>query len=87
MDYCISVTPYDPTRGVQLMWDDGFAITVRLSHGEVVIEANQAGLLSLARHCVTLAQSTIPSGDHVHLDADGGLEDDSMPLILAKRTF
>ncbi|GAA5530169.1 hypothetical protein [Herpetosiphon gulosus] len=84
MDKHISIVPYDPTQGIRLLWDDGFIISVQGDHDTVVIQANQAGLLTLARHCLTLAQATVPPGTHLHLDPATDLEDDSIPLILAK---
>jgi hypothetical protein len=81
----LSIPPYDRTSGLSYEWDEGFEIAVRVEAGEVVISANQAGLTSLARHLLTLAQTAAPDGSHLHLTA--GQEIDSpLDLILERVT-
>ncbi|MBQ4366001.1 MAG: hypothetical protein II804_07015 [Clostridia bacterium] len=67
---------------MDLHWTDGFAITVRLDGDTAVLSANREGLLSLAGILTALADG-LP-GDHVHLDRDNALEDDSAALIVEK---
>ena len=68
-------------------------IEVSSSHGmtdsswklvPIVVRGNVAGLRSLARHLLTLAQEDVPSGSHVHLDDIGGLEPGSIELVLER---
>ena len=67
---------------MELHWEDGFEITVRIENGAAVVSANAAGLRSLAGHLNALAQA--PSGSHLHLDAYNALEDGSDELILVR---
>lgn len=47
----------------------------------VVISGNAAGLASLARHLLTLAQSEVPAGSHLDFDSYcGWLEDGSAAI-------
>jgi hypothetical protein len=52
--------------------------------GDVLLRANPAGLVSLAKQLLTLAQQGVPAGSHIHYDAGEELEDDSVPLILER---
>lgn len=84
MKHIIDVPEYDSDRGLRTEWDDGFEIAVRVDDGEVVISANPAGLRSLARHLLVLAQDATPAGHHLHLDESNSLEDGSAGLIIEK---
>lgn len=46
--------------------------------------ANRAGLTSLARHLLTLAQDDVPTGHHLHLTANQEI-DSPADLILERR--
>lgn len=65
-------------------WEDDAGINVRVSGAEVVIEANAAGLRTLAGHLLTLAQDGTPDGAHLHLDAANGLVEASVSLVLER---
>lgn len=80
----INVPEYDPKHGLRTEWDYGFTIEAQIQGGGVLIKANQAGLVSLARHLLTLAQEQVPVGHHIHLDDSNALEDGSCELILEK---
>jgi hypothetical protein len=80
----VTVPDYQPGGPLRFAWADGFRIEVDTSAGEVVIRANSAGLVSLAQHCLTLAQATVEPGSHLHLDAGAGLEPGSTDLILER---
>jgi hypothetical protein len=67
---------------MDLIWEEGFTIDVRVTDGATVIRANREGLLSLANHLKMLAEE--PAGSHVHLDPGNALEDDSIELILER---
>lgn len=84
MKHIIDVPEYDRETGLPAEWDDGFEITVRTRDDAVVISANPAGLRSLARHLLVLAQDMTPSGQHFHLDESNSLEDGSVELIIEK---
>jgi hypothetical protein len=80
----VNVGSYDATSGIRLEWALGFNIEVMSHSGEVVIRANGAGLISLAQHLLTLAEDSVPSGTHIHLDASRELEDGSADLIIER---
>lgn len=64
-------------------WDDGFEIFVKVDNDDVIIKANKAGLISLARHLLALANDKKLS-NHFHLDEHNSLEDGSAELIIEK---
>ena len=67
---------------MDLIWEDGFTIEVRIEKKTAVISANREGLLSLSNHLKTLAEE--PEGSHIHLDELNALEDGSCELILER---
>lgn len=73
-------------KGFKFEWEYDHAILTRIycDHNIISIQANAAGLVSLARILLTLAQSTIPDDYHIHLDEFNSLEEGSCELILAK---
>ncbi|WP_256918939.1 Imm32 family immunity protein [Streptomyces hilarionis] len=64
--------------------EEGARIEVRNLGGEIVIEANAAGLKTLAGHLLTLAQDGTPDGAHLHLEENNGLEEGSVGLVLER---
>lgn len=74
MEYVIRVPERDPTNGLQFEWDNGFEIEVNVSDSEISIRANEAGLISLSRHLLTLAQPSTDTGSPIHLTADMEIE-------------
>lgn len=84
MNIHINVPDYTSGDSLQFVWDDNFEITVESDGTQTIIKANQAGLTSLARHLLTLAQQDIPAGYHLHLDDLNGLEDGSSELIIER---
>lgn len=80
----MTVLEYTPEHGLQLEWGGGFTIATQLVDSVVVISANTAGLVSLARHLLTLAQGQVPSGTHIHFDDSNSLEAGSCELIIEK---
>ena len=80
----INVPDYTPPRGIQFAWEDGFIIATEPHGHGFIIRANRDGLISLARHLLTLAQETVPGGWHFHLDDSNALEDGSCELTVEK---
>lgn len=70
--------------GLRFSWDADARIEVRNLGAEVVIEANAAGLRTLARHLLVLAGEGVPDGAHLHLEDGNGLEDGSVGLVLER---
>lgn len=80
----VEVEPYDPARGVRLVWDVGFEIEASCENGEVMVRANRQGLVSLARHLLTLADDGVPRGSHIHLTGGQELEEPSLDLVVGR---
>ena len=80
----LEILDYDVSKGIQLSWEDNFEIKVIQEENEVLILANTEGLISLAKHLLTLAQSEVPQGKHIHLDHYNSLEMGSIDLIIEK---
>lgn len=83
MEVSIDVPSYQLSRGLRFDWDDEFEIKLDIIGNEVVIAANSAGLRSLARHMLTLAQDGVPDGHHIHLTADQEL-DSQVDLVIQR---
>ncbi|MCX4801834.1 hypothetical protein OG594_09265 [Streptomyces sp. NBC_01214] len=65
-------------------WEADARIEVRSLGSEVVIEANAAGLRTLAAHLLVLAGDGVPEGSHLHLEDGNGLEEGSVGLVLER---
>lgn len=83
VDRVIDIPERRVGEGLCFAWDDGFEIEVRAGEAEVVIKANRAGLTSLARHLLTLAQEGVGAGSHVHLTAGQEIES-GLDLVLER---
>ena len=83
MEHIVQVPDYRPGSGILLSWDEDFEIAVSVSGSEVSIKANREGLVSLARHLLTLAQDQVHEGAHIHLTADQEIDSDH-DLILER---
>jgi hypothetical protein len=84
MQVIIDLPEYDPAKGLQYKWEQGFSISVSADKEGVTIQGNNAGLRSLANHLLTLANEHVPVTSHIHLDCDSGLEDGSASLVITK---
>lgn len=76
VDKALQVPEYSPVAGLKFDWEDGFIINVSVDSSEVVMRANRSGLISLARHLLTLAQAEVTAGAHVHLTAGQEIDGD-----------
>jgi hypothetical protein len=70
----VDVLEYDPSLGVGTYWDEESRLRVEVTQSprSAVISGNRAGLASLARHLLSLAQPEVPSGSHLDFDEYGG---------------
>lgn len=84
MQIKIDIPEYKPHNGIQIIWQDGFHISVKLDESSVIIAANKAGLISLATHFLTMAQDNVNPGTHIHYDEYNALEKDSTQFIIEK---
>lgn len=80
----INVPQYREEEGIKTTWESNFTIEACIENDAIVIKANEAGLRSLARHLLTLAQPEVSSGHHMHYDDLNSLEDGSCELIIEK---
>lgn len=67
---------------MDIEWEDGFTIKVRVDEGTVVLSANKEGLLSLAKQLMTMADADV--GCHIHYDEYNSLEDGSAEMIIER---
>lgn len=67
---------------MEIKWEDGFEIRVRIEEKSAVVAANPEGLRSLAGILLTLAEQK--PGSHLHLDENNSLEGGSDELILVR---
>jgi hypothetical protein len=87
MHHRIELGTYSSETGLQLPnWVPGYCLRVDAAGDEVTISANAQGLRSLAQHLLTLADDGVPLGVHVHLEPGLELDDDSVALIVDKRS-
>lgn len=75
---CVDVQKYNPDNGAVSWWDDEAICRaeVERSPASVVISGNRRGLISLARHLLTLAQEDVPGGNHMDFDEYCGFLDE-----------
>lgn len=84
MEVKLNIPEYNAEQGLKSTWDNGFEIGSRIIDNQVIIVANQAGLTSLAKHLLALAQAKVPTGTHLHYDEHNSLEEGSQELIIQK---
>ena len=85
MQVMIDVPGYTEDGWLQMEWEEGSLIKTRLQNGKsLVIEANSAGLISLARLFLTLTNDEASKGEHWHLDDTNSLEEGSVELVVVR---
>lgn len=67
------------------IWEDNFSIYIYQPKENLIIQANEDGLISLARHLITLIDA--PNYAHFHLDEFNSLEDGSCEVIFQKNNL
>jgi len=80
----LKIPKYDDEVGLQSSWIDGFILKTDIVENQIQIHANKAGLISLAKQLLYLAQDETPIGCHCHLDDYNSLETGSNELIISK---
>ncbi|AJE42518.1 Imm32 family immunity protein [Streptomyces nodosus] len=65
-------------------WEEDARIEVRNLGREIVVEANAAGLKTLAGPSPRARQDGTPDGAHLHLEEHNGLEEGSVSLVLER---
>lgn len=84
MKQIVDVPEYDPERGLITEWEEQANIQIRIGDTGVIIQANAAGLRTLAQHFLVLAQDGLPAGAHLHLDDFAGLLPNSVELLIER---
>jgi hypothetical protein len=82
----IKLPKYHPENGLRLEWETGFSIKVKQENGVVILQANEHGLMSLAKHLINLANPEVPANTHIHFDDSNSLESGSSEFIIEKVT-
>ena len=85
MEIKLNIIDYSIDEGFKSEWEYGFEIDAKMEFGSVIITANKAGLLSLAKQLLTLAQDEVQVGYHLHFDESNSLEEGSLELIIQKK--
>ncbi|MBO9674695.1 MAG: hypothetical protein J7577_14705 [Sphingobacteriaceae bacterium] len=80
----LNIPHYSTKHGAVSNWEDGFVIKSDVVKDQIIIAANQAGLISLAKHLLFLAQDETPLDCHYHLDEHNSLEIGSKEIIICK---
>ena len=80
----LEIPQYNSENGFKFEWEKEFEIITKIENEEIIISANRAGLVSLAKQLLSLAQENIPSGYHIHFDEYNSLEKGSFELVIEK---
>lgn len=83
-DVVVRIPCYTRESGVCFFWESGYAIKVEILGDAIGITANREGLISLASHCLNLAQDAIAPFDCMEFDEFNSLEEGFLPLILQR---
>ena len=67
---------------MEIRWEPGAEVRVRVVGGTVVISANKEGLLSLSGQLSALAGAG--AGSHIHYDEYNSLEEGSAEMVVEK---
>lgn len=84
MEIVLDTEAYSTQKGLTITWEKSFEIKTEIKDNVMIISANQAGLISLAKLLLTLAQDETPIGSHFHLDEHNSLNEKSLELIIEK---
>lgn len=55
--------------GVDVIWDKGSECLINITKNAVVLSANKAALISMAKQMLYMAYNDLPEGAHVHYDS------------------
>ena len=83
-DIRLDVPSWTQEQGTPIEFDEAARVTARFDGRSTLIEANAAGMRSLARLLLTLAAADVPDGTHVHLDHFTGLMDGTSEVIVER---
>lgn len=67
-------------------WEEDFEVEIRIEKDTVLINANKAGLISLAHQLLNLAHEEIKEGDVLEYNEKNSLEEGSNRLVIQKKS-
>lgn len=76
---------YNENIGLLYETCDNMFIECMINKNECVLTANSEGLIALAKTLIKLADASVPSGTHLHLDHPVFLENKSSDIIIQKK--
>jgi len=79
----INIPEYAKEQGAVSVWEDGFLIKSEVLNDQIMISANHAGLISLAKQLLFLAHAETSPGCHYHLEHNS-LESGSKEIVISK---
>lgn len=85
MKIIVDIPQYDG-NGLDIIWDAGSKYTINVQENNVVISANQSGLVSLAKQMLYMAHNNLPTGSHVHYDDFFTKVNNGLDLVIEKKT-
>ena len=71
-------------KGLDFIWEENSIISTKIDNDTIVVKANRDGLVSLARHLLTLAQDNVPNNRPIDFDPECGLESGSTSIVFVK---
>lgn len=80
----LEIPDYDNTKGITYSWENEFEISTKYGDNIFTISANKAGLISLAKQLITLAESPEEVEVHLHYDDLNSLEDGSIEFVVER---
>mgnify|MGYP003402568245 CR=1 FL=1 len=69
-------------KDLSQLYEKGSEIKISIESNKVIIKANKAGCLELAKHFLYLSLDKNFKGHHFHLDESNSLEGDSVETVL-----
>ena len=67
MNITVAIKEYSTETGMSVAWELGAKLTFETDGDYTIIRANQAGMLTMARYFLTIAQSSVPAGAHFNV--------------------
>lgn len=80
----VDIIPYSEEDCICLEYVPGADIKMDNCCNSLTIHANAEGLIFLAKMCLTLAQSDMPKGSHIHLDGFDFIHGDTFDLTIER---
>jgi len=81
----LEIIDYLPENGLAINWEPQYKIATKVINNDVIrITANRDGLISLAKHLLTLALKEVKPGTHIHYDENNSLDAGSNEMIVEK---